>query len=131
MVQLRDDIVQFCSLTADAGQRELSHGLGKPHSWPLGPERRKPHGHSCYLHWLRAFHCLRRSSGSRLWYQPLKFFCGPGKGQFHNECWAALSKRVLLGSGCMAAMKNAGACTAPTAVFDPWLSRRLVSWLPL
>jgi hypothetical protein len=44
--QLRYDILEFCPLTADAGQRELRLGLDEPHGWPLGPERRKPYRHS-------------------------------------------------------------------------------------
>jgi hypothetical protein len=42
LVHLRYNMMQFCSLIAHAGQRELRLGLGEPHGWPLGPERRDP-----------------------------------------------------------------------------------------
>jgi hypothetical protein len=51
VVQLRDHIVELCFLTADVGQGKLCLSLGKPHSWSLGPEWRKPHGHSGYFRW--------------------------------------------------------------------------------
>jgi hypothetical protein len=67
LVQLRYDIVKFYPLTAYAGQRELRLSLGEPHGWPLGPERRKPYGHSGYLRGLGAVHCLHSPSGSPMW----------------------------------------------------------------
>jgi hypothetical protein len=62
LVQLRYGIMGFCPLTADAGQRILRLSLGEPHGWSLGPERRKPHGHSGYLRSLAAVDCLDSSS---------------------------------------------------------------------
>jgi hypothetical protein len=48
---LRGYIGTFCYLIADALQRELGLGFGDPHSWQLGPDRRKERGHSGYLRW--------------------------------------------------------------------------------
>jgi hypothetical protein len=49
VVQLKDNMIEFGSLIADAGQRELSLGLGEPQGWPIGPERQKAYCHSRYL----------------------------------------------------------------------------------
>jgi hypothetical protein len=38
VVQLLDHVEEFGHLASDAGQEKLHLGLGKPHSWPLGPE---------------------------------------------------------------------------------------------
>jgi hypothetical protein len=56
-----------CPLAVDAGQEKLLLGLGEPHGWPLGPERREPHGHSRYLRWRWAVCSLHASSGSPMW----------------------------------------------------------------
>jgi hypothetical protein len=64
---LRDDVVKFCLLIAEAGQRKLGLGLGKPRGWPFCPERRKPYDYSGYLRWLHAVRYLHSSLGSPLW----------------------------------------------------------------
>jgi hypothetical protein len=43
---LRDHIVEFSLLAADAVQGEVCLGLGKLNGWSLGPEWRKSHSHS-------------------------------------------------------------------------------------
>jgi hypothetical protein len=48
---LRDHVVELGFLAADASQGKLRLGLGKPHSWSLGPEWREPNGHSGYFCW--------------------------------------------------------------------------------
>jgi hypothetical protein len=67
LVQPRFHIMEFCPLTADAGHRELRLSLGEQHGWSLGPERRKPYGHSGYLRRLADVNCLDSSSGSPMW----------------------------------------------------------------
>jgi hypothetical protein len=67
LAQLRYNITKFCSLTADAGQRELHLSLGELHGWSLGPKQRKPYGHSGNLRRLGAVHCLHSPSGSPMW----------------------------------------------------------------
>jgi hypothetical protein len=64
---MRYDIVKFCPLTFDAGQRELRLSLGELHGWLLGPERWKPYDHSGYLRRLGAVYCLHSPSGSPMW----------------------------------------------------------------
>jgi hypothetical protein len=44
------ELDQLDLLADDAGQGKLRLGLGEPHGWPLGPELRKPHGHSEYIY---------------------------------------------------------------------------------
>jgi len=36
-------VVELCLLTGEGGEGELSFGLGKPETGPVGPERRKAH----------------------------------------------------------------------------------------
>jgi hypothetical protein len=87
LVQLRYDVMKFCPLTANAGQRELRLGLGEPHGWPLGPERWKPYGHSGYLRRLGAVHYLHAPSGSPMW-------------EHAHECsWLTLKRAVAVLDG--------------------------------
>jgi hypothetical protein len=68
VLELRDDMVKFCSLIADASEWELSLSLSEPHGWPLGPERWEPHSNSGCLCCVAAVCRVHVLSGSPMWW---------------------------------------------------------------
>lgn len=67
VVHLQDHVAEPGPLAADAGQEKPRLSLGKPHSWPFGPEWLELQGHSRYLCWWWTVCILHASSGSSMW----------------------------------------------------------------